>query len=131
MGRVDPEGDLTGDYIVYAYPDYKTLLVGKFIKSVMIATRQSFTTGIAFDDISNIPTVIPGKIIHPEDVFGFDEADKTIISRNPTLQGMIQFLCCWLKLLALNELRNFGKIINLDPGIQDIKETSVTCQFYK
>ncbi len=90
MGSVDPEGDLTGDDIVYAYPDYKTLLVGKFRKGVMIATSQSFTTGIAFDDISNIPTVIPGKIIHPEDVFGFDEADKTIISRNPTLQGMNQ-----------------------------------------
>jgi hypothetical protein len=120
MGRVDPEGDLTGDDIVYAYPDYKTLLVGKFRKGVMIATSQSFTTGITFDDISKIPTVIPGKMIHPEDVFGFDEADKTIISRNPTLQGMIQFLCCWLKLLTLKELRNFGKIINLDPGILDI-----------
>jgi hypothetical protein len=29
MGVADADGDLTGDDVVYAYPDFRTLLVGR------------------------------------------------------------------------------------------------------
>jgi hypothetical protein len=87
MGKADPKGDLTGDDIIYIYPDFKTLLVGRFEKSVMISARQAVASQLVFDDITGIPVIIPGEIINPDKVYSFDEADKTIISKNPTLQG--------------------------------------------
>ena len=87
MGKVDLNGDLTGDDIIYLYPDFKTLLVGRFQKSVMVSARQTVASQLVFDDVTGIPTIVPGEIINPNDVYSFDEADKTTISSNPTLQG--------------------------------------------
>lgn len=84
----DPNGDLTGDDVIYVYPDYHTLLVGKFKKSVMIKAKRSFVREILFDDISGIPYIIPGEILNPEEIFHYDEADETTISMNPLLQGL-------------------------------------------
>ena len=88
MGKVDAEGDLTGDDVIYVYPDFKTLLVGEFRKSVMIAARLAFTRDVKFDDVTGIPVIVPGEIVNTDtDVYSFDEADKVVIIKNPTLQG--------------------------------------------
>ena len=58
MGKVDAEGDLTGDDVIYVYPDFKTLLVGEFRKSVMIAARLAFTRDVKFDDVTGIPVIV-------------------------------------------------------------------------
>ena len=46
VGHVDDKGDLTGDDMVYTYPDFTTLLVGKFRRSVMISSKLTTLSGI-------------------------------------------------------------------------------------
>ena len=87
MGMVDPNGYLTGNDIIYAYPDYHTLLVGRFENSVMISARKSIAIDIKFDEISGIPLIISGDVNCLEEAFSYDESDTVTISRTPLLQG--------------------------------------------
>ena len=87
FGRADTEGHVTGDDVIYAYPDFQTLLVGKFIKSSMVAARLAKAMRLVFDDVTGIPIIVPGEVENFDEVFSFDEADKFTISRNPTLHG--------------------------------------------
>ena len=93
MGMANGEGELTGDDVIYAYPDYKTLLVGKFSKGVMMSAKQSFATGIVFDDVSGIPMLLPSQVLNSGNTFSYDEADAITISNHPTLQGMNNKIC--------------------------------------
>jgi hypothetical protein len=43
---------VTGDDVVYAYPDYTTLLAGKFLKGVMVEARRTTLAGVKFDKVS-------------------------------------------------------------------------------
>jgi hypothetical protein len=90
IGKVDDMGELTGNDVIYAYPDYKTLLVGKFTKGIMISAKQSFANGIVFDDVSGIPMLVPSQVSNNfGKTFSFDEADAITISKQPTLQGKV------------------------------------------
>jgi len=53
----------------------------------MIEAKQSFAREIVFDDVTGIPSLIPGEILNPEKLFSFEESDKKTISSQPLLQG--------------------------------------------
>ena len=87
MGPVNESGDLTGEEIVYVYPDFETLLVGKFIKGVMVAANQRTFIGIKFDRISGIPLLLPSKKVSQKsgETFKFEPSNKIFIGANPLL----------------------------------------------
>ena len=98
MGNIDPRGYLTGNDVIYVYPDYQTLLVGKFENSVMVSAHSALAIDIKFDEVSGIPMIIPGEVNCMEDTFSYDESDTTSISRSPLLQGKtIKIYCFYLQ----------------------------------
>ena len=84
-GKVDDLGELTGDEIVYAYPDFETLLVGKFRLGVMVSAQQSTFNGFKFDRMSGIPMLL----YKPDEKsclkFKFEPSDKMSIGLDPLL----------------------------------------------
>lgn len=78
VGKVNVEGDLTGDDFVYAYPDFTTLLVGTFAKGVMVAAKQTLLTDVRFDRISKIPFLLFDKKVLEvsKQVFTFNEPTR-------------------------------------------------------
>ena len=83
----DSEGELTGDDVIYAYPDFTTLLVGKFKAGVMISARLSFAKSITFDDVTGIPILEAAQIFDGGESFAFDKSDEENISMTPLLEG--------------------------------------------
>ncbi len=88
----DSEGELTGDDIIYAYPDYNTLLVGKFKSGVMISARLAAARSITFDDVTGIPILQATQIVDGEESFAFDQLNEEKISMTPLLEGILIFL---------------------------------------
>ena len=85
---MDHQGDLTGNDIVYAYPDFTTLLVGKFTKSVMISAKQSVLRDIRFSKISKIPYLLYDfqALSSSKHSYSLDVSNKKVISHDPLLQ---------------------------------------------
>ena len=50
VGEVDCEGRLTGDNIVYIYPDYETVLMGTFTDGVMVEAREAMVVAVKEND---------------------------------------------------------------------------------
>ncbi len=88
LGMANSEGELTGDDIIYAYPDYYTLLVGKFKSSVMISAKLSYAKSMVFDDITGIPILQTTQTMDGGESFIFDQSNEEDISTNPLLEGM-------------------------------------------
>ncbi len=84
----DSEGQLTGDDVIYAYPDFRTLLVGKFKSSVMISARLSLAKSIEFDDVTGIPILETTPIFESGESFSYDQSNEENISLTPLLQGI-------------------------------------------
>ncbi len=84
----DSQGELTGDDVIYAYPDLRTLLVGKFKSSVMKLTRLSFAKSIVFDDVTGIPILETTPILESGESFSYDQSNEENISLTPLLQGI-------------------------------------------
>ena len=79
LGEVDEKGNLSGDNIMYIYPDQKTALVGRFKFSKMVSARpakllESPTT------CNKVPNY---QLIEGFDPIGFDQSSKGSISSNP------------------------------------------------
>jgi [histone H3]-lysine4 N-methyltransferase len=58
IGYVDADGELSGENLVYVYPDFTTLLVGKFSKGVMEAAKQTTLIGVKFDKTTKVPYIL-------------------------------------------------------------------------
>ena len=50
VGKVDINGEYTGDTIAYMYPDYKTALVGEFRKGEMIKAKPAMLSQIVIKE---------------------------------------------------------------------------------
>lgn len=76
-GRVDEEGSVTGDKVVYAYPDFKTLLVGQFYRSKMVSAKLSQLIGVKFDPITSIPSLLYNQSFmeQSKEVYTYTEGD--------------------------------------------------------
>ena len=87
VGKVDTSGHLTGNEIVYSYPDFETLLVGQFVDGVMVAAKQSKLRGIKFDKLSKIPYLLFDKSLlkMSDNIFTFEPSNKTSVGANPLL----------------------------------------------
>ena len=89
VGHVDQRGELTGEDLVYAYPDFTTLLVGKFSSGIMMGAKQTTLTGIKFDKITKVPYILYDKKLlqASKQVFAFQEPTKTSVGLDPLVQG--------------------------------------------
>ena len=50
VGRVDSNGEYTGDEIAWIYPDFKTAFFGEFSKGIMIKAKPARLATIVFND---------------------------------------------------------------------------------
>ena len=75
---------MTGREIVYAYPDFETLLVGDFSGGKMMSAKETRFAGIEVDKRPKIPVVkFDRKLLKKfETVFSFDLSNKTSIGQN-------------------------------------------------
>jgi hypothetical protein len=84
-GILDSNGELTGDNLVFSYPDFRTALKGHFVKAEMIQTREAEITGIYFDPETSIPVLIAEIVEGNPDVFLYSKSSKTTIN-DPLIQ---------------------------------------------
>jgi histone-lysine N-methyltransferase SETD7 len=87
VGKTDSSGHLTGNEIVYSYPDFETLLVGHFVDGIMRAAKQSKLRGVKFDKMSKIPYLLFDKNLLKinQDIFTYEPSNKTSVGANPLL----------------------------------------------
>ena len=87
-GNVDSSGKLTGNRIVYSYPDFETLLVGKFVDGKMVSAKESRFSGLGFDPKSGLPVLKFDKKMIKEtgEVFNFDLSTGSWIGRKSHLE---------------------------------------------
>ncbi|XP_023336315.1 histone-lysine N-methyltransferase SETD7 isoform X2 [Eurytemora carolleeae] len=83
IGLLDHDGKMTGDNIIYMYPDFRTGLRGSFQDGVMISAQLSTILSSEEVDGVCIPVLSEPK---SEDIYFFDPATSTRISRQPLLQ---------------------------------------------
>ena len=50
-GRVDSEGQFTGEGLAYVYPDYRTLLVGSFRDGLLICGQEATITSLRMEQV--------------------------------------------------------------------------------
>ena len=74
-GQVDEYGHLSGDDIIYIYPDFNTCLCGTFDKGKMVAGWITHIAGVDFSDV--IPVVKVDMIDKTGPVFSFSPATNT------------------------------------------------------
>jgi histone-lysine N-methyltransferase SETD7 len=77
-GRVDHNGKLTGDDIMYIYPDLNTCLVGRFTDGVMEATKEAHVE--RFRWVDNILVVEVGETTGPD--FSFSPSTSEYMTVN-------------------------------------------------
>jgi len=61
-GQVNDKGELTGDDIMFVYPDLTTCLVGKFQKGVMVSARLSYIQTLDWDREIRVAVPYTGSI---------------------------------------------------------------------
>lgn len=88
VGHVDDEGEITGSNLVFAYPDFTTLLAGQFSKGVMISAKQTTLTGVKFDKTTKVPYILFDKKLldMAQEVFSFHEPTKLSVGQAPLQQ---------------------------------------------
>ena len=86
-GNVD-SGQLTGNRIIYSYPDFETLLVGKFVDGKMVSAKETRISGIKFDPETGIPVLKFNKkmLKSAGNVFSLDLSTGSSIGRNLQLE---------------------------------------------
>ncbi len=88
VGRVDDGGELTGDDVVYVYPDLETLLVGSFVNGTMVSARSSGLAGLAFDAVSGIPLLLES-LDRGDARFSYEEPTPVSV-RDPLLRDPME-----------------------------------------
>jgi len=68
-GKVDERGKLTGDDIMFIYPDMHICLVGQFKDGIMVSARLSYLESLTWD--THILVAVPSKQIFSDDVFSY------------------------------------------------------------
>ncbi len=85
-GRVDAEGQLTGDDVAFVYPDGETALVGSFERGVMREAREATVTSVECDR-GGIPKInyefAPGE---EASLFSYDPPSNDSFGQSPLLR---------------------------------------------
>lgn len=91
VGKVDDRGELTGDDVVYVYPDYNTLLVGTFQNGTMVAAKSSVLVGLDVDPASKIPLLVCDrqKLGQSRGVHSYQEPTKSAV-RDPLVRDPME-----------------------------------------
>jgi len=86
VGSCNRFGRMTGDDVVYLYPDLHTALVGSWNNDVMRAGRLSVVTGITMKEGYMYPTTAPAKnkdMTYRTDISGFSVISATPLEPDP------------------------------------------------
>lgn len=80
IGKVDEEGELTGDGILYVYPDGKTALIGEFQGGILVKARAA----VLETDIDIVPPKFKLRTDHPTEI-KLSCADRQTIAKQPLI----------------------------------------------
>ena len=84
MGVVDNDGCLSGDDIVYVYPDKRTAIIGLFNNAVLVKGRYAWLTTLLDVPASSLPKLELNEDIAESVVF--DRSNHDHLSSQPVLQ---------------------------------------------
>ncbi len=80
VGTVDLSGELTGDEIMYIYPDMHTIILGKFEDGVLVTGHESRLDKVSTDDYG-LATPVPMQPRVTKVPFVYEVSNKTHITR--------------------------------------------------